>query len=265
MRVIITIILILQVSFVNGQAGNRRVFTIEEALNLPLKNNPVALTISDRKKLSNDIKSAWYLWLFRIHKWRTLQDYEYLLGDLDRIAAARFQAGDVDLLEKSTFITRLAEVKTESAVLSSEIEISANLLKSLLFVDDEIAPADSVLSIYEVDKGLSEKLLPYDNLNVSVLQDSLTEEYHRFTVANSIENLRLGLDGLFIRLSYYHSFGLPHAETILKTSQAKFNAEEIDYLEFTENIAEAFRIRLGYLETLNNYNQSAIHLEYYAY
>jgi hypothetical protein len=58
---------------------------------------------------------------------------------------------------------------------------------------------------------------------------------------------------------------LTHADIILQTSRAKFNAEEIDYLEFTEDIAEAFKIKLEYLETMNNYNQKAIQLEYYAY
>jgi hypothetical protein len=266
MRVILIIALFfLQIFATNGQADKRQTITIEEALKISLQNNPVSLSVADRKKLSFDIKSAWYRWLFNIHKWQTLQDYEYLLSDLDRIAAERYQAGDFDLLEKSASLTKLAEIQTATAIVANEIDLTTNLLKQLLFTDTEIVPADTSLSIYQVVKGFGdEQYLSYQP-EPNVQGDTLSSRYRHFIAVKSFEYKQLELDGCFIRLQFYNSFGLTHANTILQTSRAKFNAEEIDYLEFTEDIAEAFKIKLEYLETMNNYNQKAIQLEYYAY
>ena len=265
MRVLLVITLLLQVSAAQGQADNKKVITLDEALKLAYHNNPSALSDSGRKKLSSDIKSAWCLLLFKIHTWQTLQDYQYLLGDLDRIATLRYQAGDVDLLEKSVFIGKLADVQTATAISANEIDITQNLLKQLLFIDNEIIPADTILLLYQIDKGLGNGQYLNNPQEPNVQGDTLLTRYKTFIAAKSIENKQLILDGFFIRLQFYYSFGLAHAETILQTSQVKFETEEIEYLEYTETITEAFKTKLEYLETLNNYNQNAIYLEYYAY
>jgi hypothetical protein len=265
MRVILILILLLLGFAANGQADKRQAITIEEALKTGLQNNSASLSVADRKKLSFDIKSAWYLWLFNINKWQTLEDYQSLLCDLDRIAAERYQAGDVDLLEKSASLTKLAEIQTAIAVVANEIDLNTNLLKQFLFTDTEIVPADTSLSIYQVVKGSGDgQHLSYQP-EPNVQGDTLLGRYRHFIAVKSFEYKQLELDGCFIRLQFYNSFGLTHASTILQTSHAKYNAEEIDYLEFTEDIAEAFKIKLEYLETMNNYNQKAIQLEYYAY
>jgi hypothetical protein len=265
MRVLLIIALLLQVSATSAQADNKKVMTVDEALKLAHYSNPNALSDSGWKKLSIDIKSAWYLLLFKIHKWQTLQDYQYLLGDLDRIAALRYQAGDVELLMKSAFIGKLAEIQAATAISANEIDMTENLLQQLLFINYEIVPADTPLSLYQIDKGLDNGQYLNDQLKPNVQGDTLLRRYETFINAKSVENKQLGLDNFFIRLQYFYSFGLAHAETILQTSRVKFKTEEIDYLEFTETIAEAFKIKLEYLEILNDYNQSAIYLEYYAY
>lgn len=266
MRVIIILAFILQVSQSTGQeVADKFIITIDDAIKMALQNNPDTLSISDGKKLTGDIKSAWYQWIFQIHKFKTLQEYRYLLGDLGRIAALRYQAGDVELLEKSTFITKLADVNAAAAISANETEITGNLLKQLLFTAYEIAPADTTLAIYQVDKGFNDDPYLPAQPDTNVPADTLLTRYQLFSKAISIENKKLELDNLFIRLQFYYTTGLPHAGTILQTSKAKFDAEEIDYLEFTEKITEAFMINLQYLETLNNYNQTAIYLECHAY
>ncbi len=59
--------------------------------------------------------------------------------------------------------------------------------------------------------------------------------------------------------------GLGQADQLLEINRAKFENEDIDYTEYTQKADEAFQIQLDYLETLNNYNQTAIQLEFYAY
>jgi hypothetical protein len=177
-----------------------------------------------------------------------MQDHLNLLGDVDRIAALRYQEGDIDLLEKSWFVTELAEIKTNTAILKNEIEITGNILKQLIYSNEKIVPADTNLSIYQIDKGYGNVLYP----------EALVDTVH-------IENLQLKLDSYFIRLQFYKTVGLDNAQLILQINHAKYKAEEIDYLEFTRTLAEAYNIKLEYLKTLNSYNQTAIELEHYAY
>jgi hypothetical protein len=265
MRVILIIALLLQVSASIAQADKIQVITVEQALQTAFRNNPSTLSLPDRKKLTCDIKSAWYLWIFKIHKWQTMYEYQHLLGDLNRVATWHYQTGEIDLLEKSAFITKLADTEAATAILDIDIKIAQNHLKELLFVDDEIRAADSSLCIYQVVKTNSEPEKAGFQAFSGDQGDTLLNKYQSFTNTITIENKQLELDGLFIRLQFYNSFGLAHAEKILHTAQVKLNTEEIDYLDFTEKIAEAFEIKLDYLETLNLYNQTAIYLEYYAY
>jgi outer membrane protein TolC len=248
MRLILCILLFFLVFPASGQTGALKTISAEEAVAMALRNDPSLQTDAGRKKLTRDIKSAWFQWLFQINRSLVIRDQLHVLNDLDRIAAMRYQEGDIELLEKSYFTTELAKIRTNAVVLSNEIDITTNRLRKLLHVPEKIAPADTVLSIYQINKGPGGDLFPGEP------PDTLT-----------IENLQLTLDSYFVTLQFYKTAGLDHAWLILKTSQAKFNAEEIDYLEFTRTIGEAYKIRMEYLQVLNDYNQTAIELEHYAY
>lgn len=63
-------------------------------------------------------------------------------------------------------------------------------------------------------------------------------------------------------LTYYTSSALPQAELILKQSNLAFRGGEIGYVEYIQALNTAADLRVGYLETLNNYNQAVINLEY---
>ncbi|MBA4054613.1 MAG: hypothetical protein C0490_07870 [Marivirga sp.] len=63
-------------------------------------------------------------------------------------------------------------------------------------------------------------------------------------------------------LTYYTSSGLPQAKLILKQSNLAFRGGEIGYVEYIQALNTAADLRAGYLETLNNYNQAVINLEY---
>jgi cobalt-zinc-cadmium resistance protein CzcA len=63
-------------------------------------------------------------------------------------------------------------------------------------------------------------------------------------------------------LTYYQSSSLPNAELLLRQSQRAFQAGEIGYVEYLQSLRTATEVRTGYLQTLNNYNQSVITLEY---
>jgi cobalt-zinc-cadmium resistance protein CzcA len=63
-------------------------------------------------------------------------------------------------------------------------------------------------------------------------------------------------------LDYYTTSALPNAELILKQSQTAFRNGEIGYAEYLLGVQKAIAIKEGHLETLNDYNQSIIYIEF---
>jgi outer membrane protein TolC len=248
MRLISAILLILMVFKTSAQNDSVVIMTVEDAVALALQKNTAIQSESDRKTLVRDIKSVWYLWLFQLNKLRVLQEYLAEIDDLDRVAALRYTEGDIELLEKSWFLTHLADVRTKTVLLNNDIAISRNLLQQLVNSRDSIVPVNAGLSLYQVVKGSGKEPDPSGSVN-----------------SVRLENMHLELDNFFIKLQYYESFGLDHARLVFQINRAKYEAEEIDYLEFTRSLAEAFNMKTEFLETLNNYNQTAIELEHYAY
>ncbi len=90
-----------------------------------------------------------------------------------------------------------------------------------------------------------------------------TFEYQKFNLEKEIENLVIHLDQIQNDLIYYHESALKKAALLTNTAQIQFEKEEIEYLEFLQSIKAAQEIKLGYSETLYNYNITAIKLEFY--
>ncbi len=88
-------------------------------------------------------------------------------------------------------------------------------------------------------------------------------EYQKFYLEKEIENMVIHLDQIQNDLIYYHENALKKANLLKYTAQMQFEKEEIEYLEFLESINAAQEIELGYLNTLYNYNETAIKLEFY--
>jgi len=63
-------------------------------------------------------------------------------------------------------------------------------------------------------------------------------------------------------LASFRDASLPNAELILKQSEASFRGGEIGYAEFLLGLRNAIDIREQYLQTLHNYNQSIILIEF---
>lgn len=63
-------------------------------------------------------------------------------------------------------------------------------------------------------------------------------------------------------LTYYRSSALPNANLILSQSQIAFRNGEIGYAEYLLTVRNAISIKEGYLQTLNDYDQSIIDIEF---
>jgi len=63
-------------------------------------------------------------------------------------------------------------------------------------------------------------------------------------------------------LGYYENTGLKQAEDIISTGRRFFESGQTDYINYLRNTNEAYLIKARYLETLRNYNQSIITINY---
>lgn len=64
------------------------------------------------------------------------------------------------------------------------------------------------------------------------------------------------------QLSYYEAAGLKQADEIIKNAGVNYRYGNISYIEYIQNLNQAFTIKLQYLDALNQYNQSIINLNY---
>lgn len=64
-------------------------------------------------------------------------------------------------------------------------------------------------------------------------------------------------------LRYYETKGLQQAEAIIKSSNLAYRGGEINFAELTQYLSQAIDIQKNYLDILQQYNQSAIQLNYY--
>ncbi|EDM36884.1 cation efflux protein [Pedobacter sp. BAL39] len=63
-------------------------------------------------------------------------------------------------------------------------------------------------------------------------------------------------------LSYYQTTGARQADEQLRIAQVSFDLGEIGYMEYIQNTALAIQSKISYLETLNQFNQTAIELAF---
>ena len=63
-------------------------------------------------------------------------------------------------------------------------------------------------------------------------------------------------------LRYYESTGLAQADAIIKSSNIAYRGGEINFAELTQYLTQAIDIQKNYLDVLNQFNQSAIQLNY---
>jgi cobalt-zinc-cadmium resistance protein CzcA len=64
------------------------------------------------------------------------------------------------------------------------------------------------------------------------------------------------------QLNYYRTEGIPMAETIVNSAQRLYKSGDIGYIEYTQNLKDANKIKNDYLTVMNNYNQTIITIQY---
>jgi cobalt-zinc-cadmium resistance protein CzcA len=63
-------------------------------------------------------------------------------------------------------------------------------------------------------------------------------------------------------LEFYQKKGLSQSDLIIQYAEKSYKEGEIGYIELLQNISQALDIRFNYLDTLYQFNQTSINLEY---
>ncbi len=251
MRVFLILFLLILFFRSEGQSSPWKRISLSDAVSLAFLNHTDQNTEDARKIMAGNVKKTYFRLVYEVNKTSVIQEQAGLMKNMVSVADLRYEAGDIDVIEKNQMISRFAEINTSLSRMEDDLSISRNNLKILLLVKDDLMPADSVLEMYALKKNDHPVSKP----------DSTAQFVHE----RKRENLESELNNYFKQLQYYSHVGLVKAEQLLGINRMKFENEDIDYTEYVEKTGEAFQIRLDYLETLNNYNQTAIQLEYHAY
>jgi outer membrane protein TolC len=251
MRIFLILFLLIRFLSAQGQLPPEKKITLGDAITLALLNNNVLNSEDGKRTLVGNVEKTYFQLVYEKNKTSIIRQQAILMQNLANIADLRYEAGDIDLLEKNSMISQFANVNTSLSRMEDDMSISRNNLKIFLLVKDELVPADSILVMYALKKN---------DRPVSGM-DSTGQFIHE----RKRENLEYELNNYFKKLQFFNQVGLEQADQLIEINRTKFENEDIEYTEFIQKTDEAFQIRLDYLETLNNYNQTAIQLEFYAY
>jgi heavy metal efflux system protein len=89
-------------------------------------------------------------------------------------------------------------------------------------------------------------------------------QYQQYNTNKIIENLLVELNKYYKQISYYRQNAMKQSEILMNTSVAQYGKGKIGYFEYIQGMSTALEIKLDYLDALNNYNQTAVQLEFYS-
>ena len=63
--------------------------------------------------------------------------------------------------------------------------------------------------------------------------------------------------------AYYSSTGIEQSSTIIRQAELAFTKGNIDFLQWTQLMSQAYEIRISYLDAIRNYNVAVAELEFF--
>lgn len=88
---------------------------------------------------------------------------------------------------------------------------------------------------------------------------------NKVIVENRYKNLKQTLLQEERSLYYFESEGNHLSDEILKMAQRSFQQGKIDYFQYIQSLENAYQLKVDYLQSLNNYNQTLLELHYLMY
>ncbi len=105
-------------------------------------------------------------------------------------------------------------------------------------------------------------------LKASKIEESLVLEEledYKISLKSHYEILLAQLSKSEKALDYYKEEGKALANEILKTAEQSFKNGEIDFFQYIVSLENAYNMQLDYYDALNNYNRTAIQINYLTY
>lgn len=102
-------------------------------------------------------------------------------------------------------------------------------------------------------------------IKASKIKEKVAEtnaEQYAKSLSGAYNNLLMEFNKYANSLNYYENQALPEASLIIEQATKSYKAGAMDYLDYVQSLSRALTLREAYLETLNNYNQTIISIEY---
>ena len=141
MRIFLILFLLIPFFPAEGQPSPEKKITLGDAISLALLNNTGLNNDAVKKVLVGNVEKTYFQLVYEKNKTRIIQQEASLMQNMAHVADLRYEAGDIDLLEKNSMISRFADVNTSLSRMEDDLSISRNNLKILLLVQDELMPA----------------------------------------------------------------------------------------------------------------------------
>lgn len=161
-----------------------------------------------------------------------------------------------------------AEQKVASAKMLPDIKLGYfnNSMTGSILQDGSAASSSTRFQGVSLGVGIP---LFYGSEKASINQAKLKAQMAEVTA----DQFTIQLEGEYYRLiqqknqlegslAHYESKALPQADRIIDFAQKSFSHGAIGYVEYFQNINQSLEIKYNYLNTLHNFNQVVIQLEY---
>jgi cobalt-zinc-cadmium resistance protein CzcA len=162
-----------------------------------------------------------------------------------------------------------SEKKVEASKFAPDLLVgffSQTLIGAVNTETGEVASSSDRFTGFQIGVSVPLWFVPHQGRvkAASLQQQAAQSEYQNFQVAlkGQMQQALQQYAKNKSSLEYYRTSALPNSNLILKHSQTAFRGGEIGYTEYLLGVRNAVSIRENFLQTLKEYNQSVIYIEF---
>ncbi len=172
---------------------------------------------------------------------------------------------------ESTLMWQLQQAQVQVA--SQEIRVQKSQLFPELnlgyFVQNISDPAGPFTGLNGFKVGLSVPIWFVPNSakiqqsKIAHQQAQIEMDRMRFEINRELQQLQSNQILLTKQLAYYEEYALQQATQLEETAQIQYDSGQASYIEYLQSLSTAMNIRLQHLETIFNYNDLILKIDYY--
>jgi cobalt-zinc-cadmium resistance protein CzcA len=154
-------------------------------------------------RLEGEIKTAWFNWIYTINHARLMEEKMEQAAGFMRVARARFETGEDNLLERTVAETQYAELRMRNNQAQEELVKSENELRMYTGLEGAIVPVSAVLELYAIRPSADSStrypgtlVLDYYTSRYELARSNWRVEQSRFFPELSAGYFRQQIDGV---------------------------------------------------------------------